>query len=81
MRKSTGTDLTRTIFSSVRFFAVFHCGNVHEEVVVINFVKDAVGTLTNSVPAAMKLLDSRGSRVLSKLIDSGLEWVLEFLGH
>jgi hypothetical protein len=51
---------------SVCFFAVFHCRNVHEEVVVINFVKNAVGTLAHSIPAAMKLLDSCRSGLLSK---------------
>jgi len=45
-------------FLSVCLFAVLNSGNDHKEVVVVNFVKDSVGTLANAIATAMKLLDS-----------------------
>ena len=60
---------------------MFHCGNVHEEVVVIDFVQDTIRALPYSIPAAMKLLDSLWSRLLSKLVDPMPYRVPKFFGN
>jgi len=57
-------------FLSIGILAMFHCGNIHEEIVVVNFVKDTIRPLANSVSTSVKLLDSRRPGVQSKLVDS-----------
>ncbi|MFH1112990.1 MAG: hypothetical protein V1792_03630 [Pseudomonadota bacterium] len=54
---------------SVGVFAVVHRGDIHKEVLVINFVKNAITALANSIAATVKLLDSRRSGIVSKLVD------------
>lgn len=60
---------------------MFYWGNVHEQVAIIDFVKDAITTLAHSIAATMKLLDSRRSRVFSKLVDSSAQLVPKVLGN